>query len=119
MTALQIRSTQILEHQERKTAEDSVKTLHTGEPPWKLKFDNLKYKTTMRGKPVDELTLGSGGFGLVFGAYLDGVRVAVKESYNPTDIHFDEITRKAFYRGAHNHYGLKRFWEMIFGASGV
>jgi len=61
MTALQIRSTQILEHQERKTAEDSVKTLHTGEPPWKLKFDNLKYKTTMRGKPVDELTLGSGG----------------------------------------------------------
>ena len=119
MTALQIRSTQILEHQERKAAEDSVKTLHTGEPPWKLKFENLKYKTTMRGKPVDELTLGSGGFGLVFGAYLDGVRVAVKESYNPTDIHFDEITRKAFYREAHNHYGLKRFWEMIFGASGV
>ena len=36
MTALQIRSTQILEHQERKAAEDSVKTLHTGEPPWKL-----------------------------------------------------------------------------------
>jgi len=24
--------------QERKAVEDSVKTLHTGEPPWKLKF---------------------------------------------------------------------------------
>ena len=107
-TALQISCMQIIEHNFGAAAKDSMSNRYLREQPWKLRFQDLKYQTNKRGKPVQAIMLGSGGFGLVFRAtYVpDGRVVAVKEPHNPADLQASKFLREAFLREAHNHYKL-------------
>ena len=80
-----------------------------GQPyAWSLNYSDLEYKKTKRGKPSDDVVLGSGGFGVVFKALYQGkVEVAVKEPHNPSDIHSDVGLRKSFFREADNLHRLQ------------
>ena len=107
-SALQISCMQIIQDNFGDAAKDSESNRYLKEQPWKLRFEDLKYETTQRGKPVQAIRLGSGGFGLVFRATYqpDGREVAVKEPHDPAELHANNVLREAFLREAHNHYKL-------------
>jgi len=107
-SALQISCMQIIQDNFGDAAKDSESNRYLKEQPWKLRFEDLKYETTQRGRPVQSIRLGSGGFGLVFRATYqpDGREVAVKEPHDPAELHANNVLREAFLREAHNHYKL-------------
>jgi len=75
---------------------EAATTSAAPDKPWCLSRDKLKYCST-RGRPI---TLGFGGFGVVFKATYDGVEVAVKEPARPELMREDAKMRESFCREA-------------------
>ena len=107
-SALQISCMQIIEQNFGAAAKDATSKRFLTEQPWKLRFEDLKYEITRMGKPVQAITLGSGGFGIVFRATYqpDGREVAVKAPHDAAELHCNKVLSEAFLREAHNHYKL-------------
>jgi len=107
-SALQISCMQMIEQNFGAAAKDATSKRFLTEQPWKLRFEDLKYEITRMGKPVQAITLGSGGFGIVFRATYqpDGREVAVKAPHVAAELHCNKVLSEAFLREAHNHYKL-------------
>ena len=107
-SALQISCMQMIEQNFGAAAKDATSKRFLTEQPWKLRFEDLKYEINRMGKPVQAITLGSGGFGIVFRATYqpDGREVAVKAPHVAAELHCNKVLSEAFLREAHNHYKL-------------
>jgi len=111
--ALQIQNVQLVEEmgQQFKDAvqiSEVPSNFYPSQHSWSLRLEDLEYKKKRGDKPVDEIVLGDGGFGIVFAALYkpSGVLVAVKEPHNTYALDSDQALRRAFLREVDNHFKL-------------